>query len=146
MGSLCNNRSNIYVIKRYFHQNIFNREKNEYISIQIFKSITAACIISFIYQFIKTKNLKLESKQKNKKYNKYFYVLVISLIFIVASFFANISTNIAPIPGLAKAIDSLGIILTLIISKYLFKNSKISKKQWLGIFILIIGEIIVSSY
>jgi uncharacterized membrane protein len=47
-------------------------------------------------------------------------------------------------PGKVKAVDSLGISLTLFISKLLFKGSDINRKQWLGSIILIIGILIIS--
>ena len=114
------------------------------LSVYVFISLASASITSFIYQFIKTKNIKLESKQKNKKYEKYIYVLIIAFINIVYAITIGLSTSQAPNPGIPKAIDSAGIILTLILSKFLFKNSEINKKQWLGVIILIIGVIAIS--
>ena len=114
------------------------------LAVYVFVSLAAASVTSFIYQFIKTKNIKLESKQKNKKHEKYMYVSIIAFIFILYAITVGLSTSLAPNPGMPKAIDSAGIILTLILSKFLFKNSKIDKKQWLGVVILIIGVIAIS--
>jgi len=105
-------------------------------------------LLAFIYQYYKYKNLGIILK-KNTEYENdfkeksYIYLVIASFIFIGYCALCAYATKIAPNPGYPKAIDSFGIIFTVFLSKYLFKNSEISREQWAGVFSIVIGVFII---
>ena len=109
----------------------------------LFLSLLSGTIICFIYKVITEKSILLKPSKRNIekkiKDNQYLYIVLMAFVFAFYCGTVAISTELAPNPGIPKAIDILGVVFTLILSKYLFKNSEINKKQWLGIIILIIG-------
>ena len=109
----------------------------------MFLSLLSGCVVCFIYKIIVEKSILIKSSKSNTtnkiKDNQYLYVILMGFIFLMYATTVAISTKLAPNPGIPKAIDLFGIVFTLIFSKYLFKNSEISKKQWVGIILLIVG-------
>ncbi len=119
-----------------------------------------AFLTAVVYMLIKNKSIKLQSNKnieglelhgKINKYHlisnnklKYLFVLLLSILMIIWFYFLGKATSIAPNPGIAKGIDTLGVFFTLFFSKYLFKGSAINKKQWIGSVILVIGVVLVS--
>jgi drug/metabolite transporter (DMT)-like permease len=87
---------------------------------------------------------KYMEDKTNKNIKKYVHVLIVSIIFLSYVGTLNKATYLAPNPGMAKAIDILGILITLFVSKYIFKGSAINKKQWFGSIILVIGIGLIS--
>ena len=105
-------------------------------------------IISFIYQYYQYQEFKLiyrknkgNSEKKHRK--SLIFLLISALIFMLYCGLTAFATKSAPNPGYPKAIDSFGIIFTVLLSKYIFKNSEITHKQWFGITMIIIGVFII---
>ena len=111
----------------------------------LFNALVFQTILTFIYKYFNTKNLKLEDVNKDGKTDKkdYKYVIITSVFFILYILTIMQATKLAPNIGYIKSIDTFGVILTVIISKYLFK-SDINKGSWIGIITTLIGLVLVS--
>ena len=111
-------------IKDIFTKISLGKDKVD-MSIYLLYSFIIASAISFVYQKMKIKTLKLIPKNESNKNNnknknkntKYLYILLSSIIVLFYAITVGLSTSLAPNPGLAKAIDILGVVLTLFIKR-----------------------------
>jgi drug/metabolite transporter (DMT)-like permease len=97
---------------------------------------------SLIYLFINRQVINYQNVLK--EYN-YIYIIIISFGIIFTHYCVNCSLNIASNPGYAKGLVSINILLTTIISTYLFKGVTLDKYCIIAILMILTGIIILIS-
>lgn len=101
----------------------------------VFNVLIGQTLLLFIYDYYKTGDIKLRRKNKNK----YIWItLWTGLVFFIYLFTLTTATKYASNIGYVKSIDSLGIILTTILARYLYK-SRLTKNIVIGIVCIITG-------
>lgn len=100
-------------------------------------------IVTFSYKYYKTHSLRLETRQGDKpvkiSINKELcYLFLTSIFFTLYTLSIFDAMETAPNIGYVKSINTLGVILAVILSQYIFKV-KITTGSWWGILITIFG-------
>ncbi len=100
-------------------------------------------IVTFSYKYYRTSSLRLETRQGDKLL-KIRFTKALCYLFLTAFFFTIYSLSIldametAPNVGYVKSINTLGVVLAVILSQYIFKV-KITKGSWWGILMTVSG-------
>lgn len=106
----------------------------------LFNMFLVQTITFIVYDVYTTGNFKLEDINKDKKVNitDLGITLWTGIVYFLVFYFTNKGIKVAPNVGYAKAISSLGIVITTVFSHYLF-DSILTKRVVLGIFLVILG-------
>lgn len=110
-------------------------KKCDMICLTVFPLIIAS-FVSIIYLFL---NRKYINYQNIFNENQYIYMIIIGFGIIFTHYCINCSLNISDNPGYTKSIISINILLTTIISSYLFKNVELNLSKIAGIIMILIG-------
>ena len=120
-------------------------KKNSNVFNFIFYSLLLQTIVLFIYDLYISKNIKLDNKDDNKvvKGIDIYYTIISGILLYIYVYVITMACKLAPNIGFVKSIDSLGIVLTIILSNLIFKT-KLNTQSYIGIGISIAGIIFVS--
>ena len=120
-------------------------KKNSNVFNFIFYSLLLQTIVLFIYDLYISKNIKLDNKDDNKvvKGIDIYYTIISGIFMYIYVYVITMACKLAPNIGFVKSIDSLGIVLTIILSNLIFKT-KLNTQSYIGIGISIAGIIFVS--
>ena len=109
----------------------------------VFNILLGQTIILFLYDFYKTGNVLLRPK-KNKPGKKYIWITVwTGIVFFLYILTLTTATKYASNIGYVKSIDSMGIIITTILARYLFR-SHLTKSMIVGILSIVTGVAYIS--
>ena len=110
----------------------------------LYNQLISQTILAFFYKLYKTGNLYLQDTNNDDKTDKtdYKYVLITTFFFVVYSFLLLLATEYAPNIGYIKSIDTLSIVITIILSKYIF-NTSVNYYIWFGIILILVGVFLV---
>tara|TARA_B110001454_G_scaffold212397_1_gene229176 strand:- start:179 stop:610 length:432 start_codon:yes stop_codon:yes gene_type:complete len=114
-------------------------KKCDMICLTLFPLIIAG-FSSIIYLFLNRKDIDYQNLLKE---NNFIYIIIIGFGIIFTHYCINCSLNMSDNPGYAKAIISINILLTTIISTYLFKNVELNLSKIAGIILILIGILIL---
>jgi drug/metabolite transporter (DMT)-like permease len=122
----------------------FVKKDNNYVDIGLALIFLFVGLFSLVYIILNLKNLSMFFNQKHSKYIIYLSLFV---AFTIIGFNISLlfSLNETPKTSYSLLIINLNIILTLLLSYYLFKE-KINYKSLIGILISLIGLSIVIYY
>lgn len=118
------------------------KHHNKYTPIQIlFNIIIGICIFAIINELIQTKSLEITYKKTkyNIKITSYILLLILGLIFPAYVYLLIRSVKTSPNPCMPFAIVTSSIIIISIISSFLFKNSVLDYKKWIGMVLVLAG-------
>tara|TARA_B100001248_G_C27392792_1_gene463481 strand:- start:145 stop:579 length:435 start_codon:yes stop_codon:yes gene_type:complete len=97
-------------------------------------------ILSFLYICFNKNELKYDYLLKG---NNWFYMVILTLGVIFTQYCINCALFLAPNPGYAKAIVASNILITTIISSFIFKNIELNITKIIGICLILFGIIIL---
>ena len=116
-------------------------KKCDMICLTLFPLILAG-FSSVIYLFINRQTIDYQNVLK--EYN-YIYIIIISFGIIFTHYSINCSLNLSDNPGYTKALVSINILLTTIISAYLFEGITLDKYCIIAVLMILTGIIILIS-
>jgi len=105
------------------------------LSLVVFIPLLIAGIISFIYLCSTDKLSTLQKLQPNQLG----FLGVLSVTTLLISYFVTKCLKASKNPGYGKTIITLNVIITTIISIYIFKTATFNKYAMLGVLLVIIG-------
>ena len=116
-----------------------------WLGLNIILALLLQTIVLFIYDLYISKNIKLDNKDDNKvvKGIDIYYTIISGILLYIYVYVITMACKLAPNIGFVKSIDSLGIVLTIILSNLIFKT-KLNTQSYIGIGISIAGIIFVS--
>ena len=111
----------------------------------ILNALIGQTIVLMIYDRYRTGNFKLEDINRDKKVDSKDVAITVwtGLILLAYIFAVTYSVKTAPNVGYAKSIETLGVIITAVVSHFIFK-SKLTKRMLLGIGLIIGGIMYIS--
>lgn len=121
--------------------------KNNLIENIVFHKYIIATVILFIYMYITSGTIQLQSITGKSRLTIMDYLILVFcgfLSLLYGGFIAQ-ACKLAPNVGYVKSIDCLGIPITTILSSYML-NVSISKESWIGIVIVVLGVIGLSVF
>jgi len=105
------------------------------LSLVVFIPLLIAGIISFIYLCSSDKLSTLQKLQPNQLG----LLGVLSVTTLLISYYVTKSLKASKNPGYGKTIITLNVILTTIISLYIFRTATFNKYAMLGVLLVVIG-------
>lgn len=102
-------------------------------------AIIAGLLALFYLLFFESSFLK-ENIFFSKKYS---YIYLIGILSLFIYYFINCSINGCTNPGYAKGLMGVNIIITTLLSTYLFNEVTLNYKSFIGILLMFIGIFIV---
>ena len=149
----CTNESNIWSMASFTVGSLydlttkgaFNNKKSGSFENILFNSFLTQAIILMIYDRYKTGNFKLEDINQDKKvdFKDIGITIWTGFTYFLYCYIATKSIELAPNVGYAKAITTFGVVLTTILSHYIF-DSVLTGRVLIGVAMIMVGIMYVA--